>query len=151
MQYLEFKMEKSSYGIEIVNVVEIIENIDVTFVPVSDENVLGITSIRNKVVPVYNLAHKLGLENLGDDSINGKNINQYIVVENNGTSIALRISSAESIRSIADSEVGRLPEGFMPESPIIKGVIKEDNDLISILDVRRFFNEDIDALVKIGA
>lgn len=150
MQYLEIKMGKTHYGIELENIIELLEKIDITQVPVSDEYVMGITNIRDKVMPVYNLAYRLGIHDF-EMYTDKKYGNQYLVVEHAGTCVALEITFAKQIREIDDEEIRTLPEGFLPEEPLVKYMVKTEDDLISILDVRKFFNEEINSLMKIGA
>jgi purine-binding chemotaxis protein CheW len=54
-QYLTFQMSGKSYGLEIINIKEIIEYGDLTEVPMTPDFILGVINLRGRVVPVIDL------------------------------------------------------------------------------------------------
>ena len=61
-QYLTFLLSKEEYAVDVLSVKEIIEYGDVTTVPGTPAHVRGVINLRGSVVPVVDLAVKLGRE-----------------------------------------------------------------------------------------
>jgi purine-binding chemotaxis protein CheW len=60
-KYMTFKLAAEEYGLEILNVREIIRFMAITRVPRTPDFVRGIINLRGKVVPVIDLRRKLGM------------------------------------------------------------------------------------------
>ena len=61
-QYLTFLLSSEEYAVDVLSVKEIIEYGDVTTVPGTPAHVRGVINLRGSVVPVVDLAIKLGRE-----------------------------------------------------------------------------------------
>jgi len=61
-QYLTFLLASEEYAVDVLSVKEIIEYGDVTKVPGTPSHVRGVINLRGSVVPVVDLAVKLGRE-----------------------------------------------------------------------------------------
>ncbi len=61
-QYLGFSLADELYALELLRIREIIEHVPITRVPGMPPAVLGVINLRGRVVPVVDLAVKLGLE-----------------------------------------------------------------------------------------
>ncbi|PKM80062.1 MAG: chemotaxis protein CheW [Firmicutes bacterium HGW-Firmicutes-14] len=64
-QFVVFILGKEIYGINISRVREIIPLQELTAIPRAAEYVMGVINLRGTVVPVYDLAGKLGIESSG--------------------------------------------------------------------------------------
>lgn len=60
-QYLGFSLADETYALELLRIREIIEHVPITRVPGMPPAVLGVINLRGRVVPVVDLAVKLGL------------------------------------------------------------------------------------------
>jgi purine-binding chemotaxis protein CheW len=60
-QYLGFSLADEQYALELLRIREIIEHVPITRVPGMPPAVLGVINLRGRVVPVVDLAVKLGL------------------------------------------------------------------------------------------
>jgi purine-binding chemotaxis protein CheW len=60
-KYLTFVLANEDYGLEILNVREIIGNMNVTEVPGLPNHVMGVINLRGKVIPVIDLRRKFVL------------------------------------------------------------------------------------------
>ncbi len=61
-KFLTFLMANEKYGLEILNVREIIGMMNVTSVPTTSAFVRGVINLRGKVIPVIDLRLKFGIE-----------------------------------------------------------------------------------------
>ena len=70
-KYMTFKLADEEYGLEILNVREIIALMTITRVPRTREFIRGVINLRGKVIPVVDLRLKLGMAgcNATDQSV----------------------------------------------------------------------------------
>jgi len=61
-KYLTFKVDGKIFGTEIDNINEIIEYSDMTRVPLTPPHIRGVSNLRGNVVPIIDLAVRLGKE-----------------------------------------------------------------------------------------
>jgi len=61
-KYLTFALANEEYGLENLNVREIIGYVDVTGVPQTPAHVKGVINLRGQVIPVFDLRTKFGME-----------------------------------------------------------------------------------------
>ena len=57
-QAVGFNLENETYGIDILNVSEIIKPINITFIPNTLDFVLGVINLRGKIIPIVDLNKK---------------------------------------------------------------------------------------------
>src|SRR6185503_14644881 len=65
-KYLTFQLDKEAYGIGILKVQEIVGMMAVTRMPRMPVFVRGLVNLRGKVIPVFDLRLKFGLEGRAD-------------------------------------------------------------------------------------
>ncbi|SFI32713.1 purine-binding chemotaxis protein CheW [Pseudobutyrivibrio sp. OR37] len=138
-QYIIFKLNEELYGIDIMKINTIIMMPEITDVPLSPDYVEGMISLRGNVIPIINLHKRF---NYGDDNITN---NSRIIVFNHteDDQIGIIVDSVNEVTVIADENI-ELPSPFVKkEDSFISGVGKQDENLISILDVDLLVDEDI--------
>ena len=62
-KYLNFLLSNEEFGMRVDKIREIIQMVDITAIPESQKYVKGVINLRGKVIPVIDLAVKLGLAN----------------------------------------------------------------------------------------
>ncbi len=67
IQEVIFKLNNDDFGLEIMNVNEIIRMQELTAMPNTSAYILGVTNIRGKVIPVISMKKILGMEESSDD------------------------------------------------------------------------------------
>ena len=60
-EFLGFCLGSEEYGVRIRSVKEIIKPIDITPIPRSPEDILGLISLRGTIVPIFNIRRRFGL------------------------------------------------------------------------------------------
>lgn len=60
-KYLTFALDAEEYGLPVLKVREIIKVMDITKMPQAPAHVRGVTNLRGKVIPVFDLRLKFGL------------------------------------------------------------------------------------------
>jgi len=137
-QLVGFNLEEEKFGVDIMDVQEIIKIPEITRVPKAPSFVEGVINLRGQVLPVIDCRKRFDL-----DSRERVDSNRIIVINIEGKTMGIIVDSV--------SEVLRLPdEAVEPPPPIITGVDAEYLDgigkmedgkyLISLLNLKKFLN-----------
>lgn len=137
-QMVGFKIDNEFYGIDIIQVQEIIRMQEITMVPRTPPFIKGVVNLRGKVVPIISLRERFGIKE---------------VEHTKDTRIVIVRIDVGLIGFIVDAmaEVIRLPERLIEptpptatniESEYIRGVGKLDDNLIIILDLNMVLTKE---------
>jgi len=138
-QLVTFKLGDEEFGVDILNVQEIIRMVDITVVPKMPPYMEGVINLRGKVIPVVNLRkrfHKPPAEEDKDTRI--------VVVTLDGTTVGLLVDSVSEVLRLSEDVVEPPPpamEGGM-ESEYIKSVGRLEDRLLILLDLEKIFLRD---------
>jgi len=61
-KYLTFRINNHTFGTEVFRIKEIIEYCHITNIPITHENIRGVINLRGNVVPVIDMAVRIGME-----------------------------------------------------------------------------------------
>ncbi|MDQ0285637.1 purine-binding chemotaxis protein CheW [Desulfofundulus luciae] len=147
LQLVVFHLKEQTYGVDIGHVLEIIRASDITAIPGAPDFVEGVINLRGRVIPVIDLARRLGLA-----PINVTGNTRIVIVEVGGTTAGMMVDGV--------SEVLRLPrESIQPPPAMVAGVSAAylqgialvDDRLIILLDTTRIFRrEEKEALQELA-
>ncbi len=142
IQLLTFTLEGEQYGIEVHRVREVLEYTKITKVPRTLDFMRGVINLRGSVVPVVDLRLKFNMDETP------KTIDTAIVVMEinmNGESVVLG-ALADSVQEVIDldsSTIEAAPQiGTSINNRFIKGIGKQEDSFVIILDIDRVFSED---------
>lgn len=137
-QYVIFKLGKEEYGIDIMNVSEIVQYQESVKVPNSPVFIEGIINYRGKVIPIVCLKKKFKMES----SINDANT-RIIVININDRQIGFLVDEASQTVRIDDSDIDPTPDIITGiERKYITGVGKVDNRLIILINLEKVLTDD---------
>lgn len=145
VQYVVFKIHTEEYGIEIGNVLEIVQMQEITKIPQSVDLIEGIINLRGQIIPIVDL--KKRFYNLRTDV---KDSSRIIVV-NAGDQVVGIIADEVSEVLRLGAEMIEAPPVLVKESSAgsgIKGVGKLENRLLILLDLTGAFNTNEISLLK---
>ncbi|MHC1790214.1 chemotaxis protein CheW [Solidesulfovibrio sp.] len=138
LQLVTFGIGEEEYGIDILEVQEIIRIMDITKIPNAPPHVEGVITLRGKVIPVIGLRCRFNMESRPHDSQT-----RIIVVDIRGIIIGFLVDGVSEVLRIQSHTVEPPPPVVAGiESEYIKGVGKLDNRLLILLD--------LDKLIPIG-
>jgi purine-binding chemotaxis protein CheW len=133
LQLVSFKIGSEEFGVDILQVQEIIRMVEITRVPQAPVYVEGVINLRGRVIPIIDLRKRLKLELKEVD----KNT-RIVVVDIRGNIMGMIVDSV--------SEVLRLPAGTIEPPPdlvsgvdseYISGVAKLEDRLLMFLDLSK--------------
>ncbi len=128
VQLVVFQLGHEEYAVEVSQVREIISMVDVTRLPNAPAFMKGVVNLRGQILAVIDLAERL-------DIMPGEGDRRIIVSEVGDNRVGMIVDSV--------SEVLRVPAGSIEPNPVlsreaeagmIKGVIKQQNRLLILLD-----------------
>lgn len=130
-EYLSFGLAGSEYSVEIMSVREIRSWTRTTSLPHSPNYVRGVINLRGTVLPVIDLALRLGLPaNEPEDR------NVIIVVDVNDRTIGLRVDAVSDILSLAPDQIQAPPDmATGPGAQFVKALTILDDRMVRILDL----------------
>lgn len=133
-QYLTFRIGNENYGLELSQTREIIEYSGITEVPLMPNFLRGVINLRGEVVPVIDLAVRLGRK-----SIEVQKRTCIIVVElqNNEQNhvLGLLADSVSEVIEMSDENIEDAPSfGANIRAEFIQGIAKRDDEFVVLLD-----------------
>ncbi|WP_041088733.1 chemotaxis protein [Jeotgalibacillus soli] len=136
LEIVEFEINGSFYGINVIKVKEIIQPIPVTVIPHSHSNVEGIIHLRGEVLPVVDIRKVLGAP-IKNESFQEK----YIVAEFNKLKVVFHVDNVSQIHRISWEQIEKPSELYQGgDSPVV-GVVKRENNMLLLLDFERIILE----------
>lgn len=138
-QLVSFTVGDDKFAIEISDIHEINRFEHINRIPDMPPHFLGVIDLRGSVIPVVNLADKLGIQN--QDITKDTRI---IIVGFNGDKIGILVDGvSEVIRTSIDS-LEKTPSVFRSfNSEYICGIIRNNKQLIVVLDLPRLFKDSL--------
>jgi len=134
-QYVSLLLNDEKYGINIMDIEEILRMLEITRVPKAPPFVEGIINIRGKVIPIVDLRKKLGI-----DANDYTNETRIIVVNLKGKKVGFIVDHVEEVLRVDGSLVDKAPSASTSvDNAYIKGVARLPEGMVIILDVHQIF------------
>ena len=138
LQLVSFKIATEEFGVDILDVQEIIKIVQITKVPNSPPFVEGVINLRGKVIPVIDLRTRLGLNKIEHDKDT-----RIIVVELSKSTIGFIVDAVNEVLRIPVSITEAPPEIVSGiDSEFIKAVGKLDDRLLILIDLNQILHQD---------
>lgn len=140
-QLVTFQLGAELYGVDIMDVKEIVKIQNVRPIPNAPYYVEGIINLRSEIIPIIDLHKRFHLKTLegtdGYDEFEGGFI--ILNIEKNKIGIIIdRVARVVQVKQADIQEPPQMLSGIGTE--YIKGVIREEIGYLIMLDIRRLFN-----------
>lgn len=139
-QLVTFHLGEELYGVNIMDVKEIVKIQPVRFIPNAPYYVEGIINLRGEIIPIIALHKRFNIKSVPkteDDEIEGG----FIILNIDNSKIGIIIDKVARVVSVKGEDVKDPPQmlsGIGTE--YIEGVIREDNGYLIMLNIRKVFN-----------
>ncbi|MBY5932604.1 chemotaxis protein CheW [Tateyamaria omphalii] len=131
VELLTFKLGDQEYSLDIMSVREIRGWTRATPMPLAPSFVRGVINLRGTVLPVIDLAERLGLQKCGQNSRN-----VIIVVKCHGHMTGLLVDAVSDIVALQPDEMQDPPDTGTSDTPnVVKALTLIDDRMIRVLDV----------------
>jgi len=128
---LVFILNSISFGINVMDVREVLKPKKLQILPKKDDILKGIIEYKEKIVPVITLDDYLGF---GEREDKGRKEKRWIVVKS-PEELIIEVDNVEEIISIDEREIRELPENLARLKAIFKGVCRYKDSLIYVIDI----------------
>lgn len=137
MQYVTFTLEDEIYGINVMQVQEVLREIEVAPVPGAPHYVTGIINLRGNVVSVIDARIRFGLPQRESTPYT-----RIIVIEAQQQIIGILVDSVAEVVDIEMSEIETAPNvGNDETARYIDGVLSRDEKLLILVDLNKLLTE----------
>ena len=148
-QLVTFQLGEELYGVDIMDVKEIVKIQNIRPIPNAPYYVEGIFNLRSEIIPVISLHKRFRIEQIERTDEDEEDQGGFIILNIDGIKIGIIIDRIERVVQVKNEEIKPPPQmltGIGTE--YIHGVIRQENGYLIILDIRRVFNpKDLQKLV----
>jgi purine-binding chemotaxis protein CheW len=138
LQWVTFQLEEETYGINVMQVREVLRYTEIAPVPGAPDYVLGIINLRGNVVTVVDTRSRFGLIE-GEVTDNTR----IIVIESERQVIGILVDSVAEVVYLRASEIDTTPSVGTDESAkFIQGVSNRDGKLLILVDLNKLLSEE---------
>lgn len=132
LEIVEFQVGQNKFGINVIKVKEIIQPIEITFIPHAHQHVEGIVQLRGEVLPVVSMNRVLGIpdQNKSDQE-------KFIVAEFNKQRVVFHVDNVTQIHRISWDQIEKPSDIYQGGSSHVIGVIKRLEEMILLIDFEK--------------
>lgn len=150
-QYLTFRIADETYAVGILKVREILQYETVTKVPATPRSIRGVMNLRGSVVPVVDLAVKLGLP---ESTLTSRTCVVILEVENDGERMVMGVM-ADSVSEVIELHGSDIepppPFGSRVRVDYLIGMGRADKKFLLVLDIDKVLSaEDLEVASRLG-
>lgn len=139
-QLVTFQLGEELYGINIMDVKEIVRVQEIRAIPNAPVYVEGIFNLRSEIIPIINLHKRFHLKKVltseEDELLSG-----FIIIDIDGMKLGVIIDRVSRVVTIEKDDIQPPPQmlsGIGAE--YIQGVVRQEQGYLIILDIRDLFN-----------
>ncbi|WP_348734436.1 chemotaxis protein CheW [Rheinheimera texasensis] len=138
LQWVTFKLQEETYGINVMQVQEVLRYTDIAPVPGAPMYVLGIINLRGNVVTVIDTRARFGLPP-SDVTENSR----IVIIEADKQVIGILVDSVAEVVYLRASEIDTAPNVGTDESAkFIQGVSNRDGELLILVDLNKLLTDE---------
>lgn len=138
LQWVTFNLGDETYGINVMQVQEILRMTEIAPVPGAASYVVGIINLRGNVVTVIDTRRRFSLPAFqeSDDT-------RIIVMEVGKSVVGMLVDKVSEVVYLHQSEIDTAPHLTNEDSSrFIQGVVSNDKDLLILLDTYKLLSQD---------
>lgn len=138
LQWVTFRLEGESYGINVMQVQEVLRYTEIAPVPGAPSYVLGIINLRGNVVTIIDTRNRFGLPpaSVSDDT-------RIVVIEAGKYVVGILVDSVAEVVYLRQSEIETPPNISKDDnSKFIQGVCKKNDDLLILVDLDKLLSSE---------
>jgi purine-binding chemotaxis protein CheW len=139
-QLVTFQLGEELYGVNIMDVKEIVRVQSIRGIPNAPTYVEGIFNLRSEIIPIINLHKRFHIRKLisseEDELLSG-----FVIIDIDGMKLGIIIDKISRVVTIEKDEIQPPPQMFSGiGAEYITGVVRQESGYLIILDIRDLFN-----------
>lgn len=138
LQWVTFRLGNETYGINVMQVQEVLRYTDIAPVPGAPIYVLGIINLRGNVVTVIDTCQRFGLP-----PIEVSDNTRIVIIEADSQVIGILVDSVAEVVYLRSSEIESAPNVGNDESAkFIQGVANRNGELLILVDLNKLLSDN---------
>jgi len=138
LQWVTFRLANETYGINVMQVQEVLRYTEIAPVPGAPSYVLGIINLRGNVVTVIDTCQRFGLP-----PIEITDNTRIVIIETRHQVIGILVDSVAEVVYLRKSEIETTPNVGNDESAkFIQGVCHRDGELLILVDLDKLLGDE---------
>ena len=136
-QWVTFRLDLETYGINVMQVQEVLRVSEITPVPGSPDFVLGIINLRGHVVTVVDARRRFDLAVLqtSDES-------RIVIAEIGGQVVGMLVDSVAEVLELRAEQIETPPNvGNEEKARFVQGVCSHDGELLILIDLNQLLGD----------
>jgi len=138
LQWVTFRLDDETYGINVMQVQEVLRYTEITPVPGAPGYVLGIINLRGNVVTVIDTRQRFGLAPapITDNT-------RIVIIEVDRQVVGILADSVAEVVYLRQSEIETAPNvGNEESAKFIQGVCNKNGELLILVDLEKMMSDD---------
>ena len=137
-QWVTFRLGDETYGVNVMQVQEVLRMTDIAPVPGSPNYVLGIINLRGNVVTVMDTRKRFGMAPTETDDAT-----RIVILEVDEQVVGILVDSVAEVVYLRQSDIEMAPNvGNEESSRYIQGVANRKEGLLIMVDLNRLLTDD---------
>jgi purine-binding chemotaxis protein CheW len=138
IQFVTFILMEEVYGINVMQVQEVLRVTEIAPVPGAPSYVLGIVNLRGNVVTVIDTRKRFGLP-----SVEVSDNSRIIVIESEKQVVGILVDAVAEVVELREDEIDAAPNvGTEESSRYIQGVATQEGRLLILVDLNKLLTDE---------
>jgi purine-binding chemotaxis protein CheW len=131
--WLRFNLARQCFAVEVLKVQEVLRVPPILPVRGTDEATLGVMNLRGQIVPVMDLAVRLGFSPTQPNEAS-----RVIVLEEKGETLGLMVASVADVLNLSEGRMERISgTPSLVAAEVVRGVSRREGHIVIMLDASR--------------
>ncbi|MCQ8849565.1 chemotaxis protein CheW [Alteromonas stellipolaris] len=138
LQWVTYRLGEETYGINVMQVQEVLRYTEIAPVPGAPDYVLGIINLRGNVVTVIDTRARFGLSptEITDNT-------RIVIIESDEQVVGILVDSVAEVVYLRSSEIDSAPNvGTEESAKFIQGVSNRDGELLILVDLNKLLSDE---------
>ncbi|GAA6185660.1 MULTISPECIES: chemotaxis protein CheW [Alteromonadaceae] len=138
LQWVTYRLGDETYGINVMQVQEVLRHTEIAPVPGAPDYVLGIINLRGNVVTVIDTRTRFGLppHDITDST-------RIVIIESEEQVVGILVDSVAEVVYLRSSEIDSAPNvGTEESAKFIQGVSNRDGELLILVDLNKLLSDE---------
>ncbi|MFA3789666.1 chemotaxis protein CheW [Aliiglaciecola sp. SL4] len=138
LQWVTYRLGDETYGINVMQVQEVLRHTEIAPVPGAPDYVLGIINLRGNVVTVIDTRTRFGLppHEITDST-------RIVIIESEEQVVGILVDSVAEVVYLRSSEIDSAPNvGTEESAKFIQGVSNRDGELLILVDLNKLLSDE---------
>ena len=138
LQYVTFRLDDETYGINVMQIQEVLRYTEIAPVPGAPDYVLGIINLRGNVVTVIDTRRRFGL---ADAEVT--DATRIVVMESSSQVMGILVDSVAEVVYLKANEIETAPNvGNEESAKFIQGVCNKNGELLILVELDKMMSEE---------